>query len=327
MIVRLFRSQQPLGYAVLGITAVVIWVLGYFKSFHVVEAASLPLYGLIVSAAATVGTWPYFLASLLLTGAQALHLNAIVNRHEVLYKNSYFPGFLYLLLAGSIPAMVSFHPVLIVNTLLIIVLDKMFSLFKNDAPLPLVFDSGVLVSLAILVYPPSVFFIILFAAGLAILRPFSWRDWTVAFMGLLTPLFFYTLYFFLADRLDDILAPFHAAPFSWSFDFRNALPPGYAPVAAFLVLLLGLSLWKLRSDYYKNVARTRNFQLVVLVYAAVGLALVLFTPRELYFRYHLLSVPLAVLMSYYFLEAQKLWLADSLVYLFAAGIVANFVLA
>ncbi|MFI5220050.1 MAG: hypothetical protein ACHQNT_11250, partial [Bacteroidia bacterium] len=194
MVIKFFKSQQPLAYIMLALTAVVIWMSGYGSGFTVHTENAMPFYFFLLKTIKPDITWIYFLSALTLTILQAIHLNNIANRHEVLYKGSLLPGLFFILLSGSIPQFISFHPILIVNSILIFILDKIFRLYKNETPLTLDFDICVLLSVITLFYFPAIIFLLIYAIGLIILRPFSWRDWIVGLMGFLTPVFFVMLY-------------------------------------------------------------------------------------------------------------------------------------
>lgn len=130
----------------------------------------------------------YFLGFILVT-TQAFHLNLVLNKHEVLYKSTWLPSLLYLFMAGLLPPFLWMHPLLFVNSILIFVLDRLFSLYKNPSPLSLAFDSAFLLSLSALFYLPAVILFIFYFLCMIILRPFSWREWMAGIMGMFFPSF------------------------------------------------------------------------------------------------------------------------------------------
>lgn len=324
MVINFFRSQQPLAYIMLAITAIVIWIAGYGSNFAVHTDNAMPFYFFILSIIKPFPTALYFLSALTLIIIQAIHLNNIINKHEVLYKSSLLPGLFFILLSCAIPQFISFHPLIIVNSILIFILDKIFRLYKNETPLALDFDICVLLSVATLFYFPAIIFILIYAIGLIILRPFSWRDWIVGLMGFLTPVFFVILYFFLTERLNEFGEMVFRNEITRQFNIKNAIPPGYPFTVVLVSIVSLLSILKLRGSFYKNVAKTRNYQQIILFFLVVSLLFLIFTPSAALYRFSILAIPLSVVIAYYFLAAKKMWISESLFYIFIILIIYNY---
>lgn len=327
MVLKFFKSQQPLAYIVLGVIALVFWTSGYFLNFTINNNNALPLYNLLLSILNTEHKFIYFLLGVVLVASQAIHLNIIISKYEVLYKNSFLPGLFYILLMSSIPPFISFHPVLIVNSILIFVMDKIFRLYKNDSPLALDFDICVLLSIMALFYLPAVAFILIYMIGLIILRPFSWRDWIVGAMGLVTPVGFLLLYYFLNDQTSKVKDFIFSAGigFSREFNLNNVIPAGYPLIIIWIGVLLLLSFLKLRTNFYKNVSKTRNYQQIILFMLIISLIMTAFTSSHMSYRFTILCIPLSVMIAYYFLAAKKAWLTETLFYLLIIFIIFNYI--
>jgi hypothetical protein len=46
-----------------------------------------------------------------LVSFSAIYINQITNKHEILYKNSYLPAFVYALFISSVPEFLTVHPI------------------------------------------------------------------------------------------------------------------------------------------------------------------------------------------------------------------------
>lgn len=327
MITRFFKTNQPVVYLAIVMLALVFWSAGILKGFSVITSANMPFYGLFFYLIHPDVTWAYSLMGLLLIVSQAIHLNWVMNRHEVLFKNSFLPALMYVLFSCCIPPFVSFHPVLVINTILIFVIDKMFSLFKNESPLAPEYDACFLISISTLFYFPAIAFMLFFMAGLLILRPFSWRDWMVGVLGFLTPIFFVLVYYFLTDNLELFRQMAFSSGITKEFNLKNAIPPGYLLTLSCIIVLSFLSFWKIRENFYKNVARTRNFQQLIFLLIIIGISVIIVTPGSSIYRFSILSIPVSTLLAYYFLVAKKTWIADGLIYIFLLVIIYNFIMA
>lgn len=324
MVIRFFKSRQPFVYVIFILIALATWSAGY-SGFNIDTGNPMPFYGSLLKIISPDHKFIYFLFGLSLVISQTIHLNFICNKHDVLYRNSFLPGLFYLLLSCSIPQFISFHPVLIVNSILIFTLNKIFRLYKNDSPLAWDFDTCVLLSIMTLFYLPAIIFLLLYAVSLIILRPFSWRDWVVGLMGFITPLFFVLLYYFLNDRLDEIKHFIYATEISRKFNIKNAVPGAYPLTIMWVSAIFVLSLFKLRLNFLKNTAKTRSYQLIILFFSIISLLIIIFTPVELLFRFSILCIPLAIIIAYYFLTTKKTWITESAFYLFVAFIIYNYI--
>ncbi|MFI5220602.1 MAG: hypothetical protein ACHQNT_14040, partial [Bacteroidia bacterium] len=175
-----------------------------------------------------------------------------------------------------------------------------------------------------LFYFPAIIFLLIYAIGLIILRPFSWRDWIVGLMGFLTPVFFVMLYFFLTDRLDEFGEMVFSNEITRQFNIKNAVPPGYPFTVLWVAIVLLLSILKLRGNFYKNVAKTRNYQQLIVFFLVVSLLFLIFTPSAALYRFSILTIPLSVIIAYYFLAAKKMWISESLFYILIILIIYNY---
>ncbi len=324
MVISFFKSRQPLVYAAFTGIALAFWATGY-SGFTIDTRNSMPFYNLLLKIITPDHKFIYFSLGLVLILSQAIHLSFVCNKHEVLYRNSFLPGLFYLVLACSIPQFISFHPVLIINSILIFTLNKIFRLYKNDTPLAWDFDTCVLLSIMTLFYLPAIIFLLLYAISLIILRPFSWRDWVVGFMGFMTPVFFVLLYFFLTDRLPEIKQLIYSTELNRKFNIKNVVPAGYPLTILWVVVLFILSLFRLQLNFQKNAAKTRNYQLVIIFYLIIALLMIIFTPAEMLFRFTILCIPLSIIIAYYFLTAKKTWITEPIFYLLVILIVYNYI--
>jgi uncharacterized protein DUF6427 len=324
MVIRFFKSRQPLVYVIFVLISLVFWIAGY-PGFTIYTGNPMPFYNSLLKIITPDHKFIYFLLGLSLVISQTIHLNFVCNKHEVLYRNSFLPGLFYALLSCSIPQFTSFHPVLIVNSILIFTLNKIFRLYKNDAPLAWDFDTCVLLSIMTLFYLPAIIFLLLYAVSLIVLRPFSWRDWVVGLMGFITPVFFVLLYYFLTDRLHEINHFIYATEISRKFNIKNAVPAGYPITILWVTAVFILSIFRLQANFQKNAAKTRSYQLIILFFVILSLLMIIFTPTETLFRFSIFCIPLSVIISYFFLTTKKVWITEPLLYALIIFIIYNYI--
>lgn len=324
MIITPFRNSSPVALVLIPVFMALLWISAWIGAPPVYEVRQpMPLFQVISDVASTFPEWLTFLILYLLTTWQVFQVNRMLEKHEVLYKNTYLPGLAYILLIAFFPGFLTFHPVHLVNTLMLIALDKMFRIYKNPSPGALIFDSFFLVSLSALIYLPASALIFLFFAALFLLRPASWRDLIIAISGLMIPPFLTGVYLFWRGTLDKYLQPIlERAPssfidISWMtrFDYRISL--------GFLLLFFLLTVIRIRSNFYKNVTRARVYQQVIFIYLGVAMATLAVAGSDALYRFSILTVPLSMMFGYYFLATKKAWWRELVFWAMTALLIAN----
>src|SRR4051812_5010738 len=96
--IRFFKSQQPATLFIIPLIVFILWFQAFFKHSFISNENGAPLYKLFLT---VLGSLPFFLQVLIamsFISIEAIYLNNIKNRYEVLYKSSYLPAFMYVLL-------------------------------------------------------------------------------------------------------------------------------------------------------------------------------------------------------------------------------------
>ncbi len=323
MIVSTFKNSQLAAYVLIPIFMGVLWFLSWHGSSDLLIENPMPLYNVVVWMLGGIPKWLTGFLGFLIATSQVYHLNYVIGKHEVLYKNSSLPALFLILFLGMIPQFLTFHPVLLANSIFIFALDKLFKLYKNPSPLPIIFDSGFLIGIATLFYLPSITFVLLIAISIFILKTFAWRDWIVGFMGLVLPFFFTFVYYFWVGGLPELNARFFPKDISQLIDTRSIMLQGYRITISVIAVILFLTFWRIRENFYKNATRIRNFQQIILMFLLVAIASLAFTGSASIYRYSILAIPLATMISYYFLSAKKAWWSELLFWILVGTLVFN----
>jgi hypothetical protein len=301
-----------------------MWFVSKSGTYEIVAANGMPLYDLIVKALTFIPpVLSVFLAFLLFT-SQALHINHVINKHEVLYKQSWLPALMFIIIAGLFPPFLWIHPILFVNSLLIFVFDKLFSLYKHPTPLALAFDGAFLLSLSALFYLPTIFLFLFYILCIIILRPFSWRLWSVSFMGLLLPFFFAFFYYFWNNELMSFYEWVFVSGIKRQIDLTHIFNVKYILSVVIVGILFILSLLKLQTNYFKNVTKSRLIQQLLVLLIPIGILSVLFSRDESLYRYSIIVLPVSIYLAYYFLSGKKRWVMELMFLILCAGWIYNY---
>jgi hypothetical protein len=322
--IRFYKSLNTISLFFIPAFVIALWLQGFTKPNFVVESTDGLLYGIVSSFLALLPRFLQVLLAMALVSYQAIYLNLLFNKHEVLYKNTYLPSLFYVLVMSFSSDITMFHPILLVNLILLAVMDKIFTLFKSANPVSQIFDSCFLISLCSLIYFPSVVMFAIFFFALIALRSFSLRELLVAFTAFLLPYFFLVVYAFVTDSPDAFTNTF-LVQFSFvnpDIDFsaeKILLVPAF-----YLAMLLVFSLLKLRANYYKNAIRTRSALQIILAYFILAIAAFVLAKPFSISHFTLAAVPASGFLAYFYLAVKKrMWLVELSFWVLVAMVVWN----
>lgn len=292
--------------------AILWWLLSFSHFFHVDTQYQGFVYSHLIK---FLNPYPqkYIAAGCIaLFILQAFHLNYILNRHEVLFVNTWIPSVVYVMVAAAFTPFLCLHPLLIVQSIFIFILEKIFRLYKNPETKALDFDTGMLIGIATLIYFHSIFIFLCFFIGLFILKPFHWRDSLISLLGFCTPFFMlFGILFLMRIPLTPLL---DINKSKIAFHIPHAAGVNYTLwiTIGLLVFLILLSLLKLSANFYKNVIRTRNMQQVIFIFLLTTILSALFASDVSFIRYYFICAPVSVIISYYFVATKKVVLPEIL---------------
>jgi hypothetical protein len=136
-----------------------------------------------------------------LTGGAFL-FNFILNNNETLSRTSFFPAFIYTLISFEAFSAYDFHPSFAANILIMLGMMRMTQSYRVSDAKSMFFDGAFMISAASFVYWPSITLIPMIFISLLILRPFVWREWAMALMGIFAPHFIAASIMYILGRLD-----------------------------------------------------------------------------------------------------------------------------
>ncbi len=324
MLIRIFKQNAPVIPLLLLLAGLLLWADGFIFATEPVAASErhAPLFGLMAVAFESRPVLSVITAFVLLM-LQVFLVNYMVQTNNLLGKPSWLPGFLYLLLMSSDPSLTALHPVLVANLFLIWALARTLAAYSEGDVMAEVFNVGFLIAVAGLFYYPAMVFFLWLIVVLGVYFLLSLRGLAAAFMGFLTPLFFLFTWYFLSDQLENRLNHMVA-----QFDPFVVFEQPYEPFAIALMLALALisllSFFKISLAYVADKPIRIRKRIRVLVYFfVVALASILLATYRFDVHHGLLIPPLAIAWSVFLLETKRKWMADLMLYLFLALVIAG----
>jgi hypothetical protein len=204
-------------------------VIGIFKQKAPTNALLLFLYALVLKFSIFIHPYPpvlhpedNYLYRFILTGldsmfrhsallfsvlsftllfSQATLLNSICNYYKMLPRSNYLPGMSYILVTSLLPDWGHFSAPLLINSIIIWTWYRMMSLYNSHTPVKTIFNIGLMIGLATLLYVPAIAFLLLLFFALIIMRPFRIQEWFIGFIGFTAPYYFLILLLYFTHQL------------------------------------------------------------------------------------------------------------------------------
>lgn len=326
MLVRIFRSTQFYPIALIVLFSIVINVVfGFLREPHWVDIGTI-FFQNMTKGIHGLNYWLVVTIVFVLVTSQALHLNYTLNKHEIFFKQSWLPALFYLIFSTQFVDFLQFSPMLLINSIFIFVLDKIFSLYKNQKAIGATFDVALLIAIIALIYAPAAFFILLFFIGVAILKPLNWRDLAIGLIGLMVPLSIVLVGYFLNGSLLNFINQYKSS-FTTTFVLSNFNLAKQFPSAILISVVFILSLMKIRNNYLKNVTKSRLCQQILLLFTLISILTIPFTLHIGIQCYMLLIIPFSSIIAYYFLDGKKIFYQELLLLIIMANwVYSNFII-
>jgi hypothetical protein len=204
-------------------------VIGIFKQKAPTNALLLFLYALVLKFSIFIHPYPpvlhpedNYLYRFILTGldsmfrhsallfsvlsftllfSQATLLNSICNYYKMLPRSNYLPGMSYILVTSLLPDWGHFSAPLLINSIIIWTWYRMMSLYNSHTPVKTIFNIGLMIGLATLLYVPAIAFLLLLFFALIIMRPFRIQEWFIGLIGFTAPYYFLILLLYFTHQL------------------------------------------------------------------------------------------------------------------------------
>ena len=257
--------------------------------------------------------------TIILLFIQSLMLNSLVNNAKLFDSTTFVPAIIYITMASLLREFLFLSSAMLSVTFIILALGKSLRFFRRQYCYAEIFDMGFLIGIASLFYRPASVLIILLFVALIIMRAFNWKEWVIGLSGFITIFFLTGTFYFMADKLPSFLAEFLLSP---TIIPRNHFTTGlslYAVVGVTGILGFFASLSFLL-NYLKSAVLARKF-LVLAVWSFGLMALsCFFTGKVTLHNFVILSVPLSIVICYFFMNMKRARIANIIHFLWVAVI-------
>ncbi len=321
----IFKQKASINALLLFVYALVLkFSLFLHPYFPVLHEGDNYLYRFILTILGSVfGTaaLPYSILSFIILFVQATLLNSICNYHKLLPRANYLPGMCYILVTSMLPDWGHFSAPLLVNSIMIWCWYRMVALYNSTSPVTSIFNIGLLLGFATLLYMPAFAFLLLMFFALLIMRPFRIQEWFVGIIGFTSPFYFLILILYFIRQLHwENLIP-HI-----SFTFP-ALPVSVWIVAGMSLLVIPFTIGGIfvQNNLNKMLIQVRKSWSLLLAFLIAAVFVIIINKAGSYENWIVTAMPFAVFHSAAYYYPQNKFLAGLLHWLcFSVAIVINY---
>lgn len=307
--IQLFKTNAPSLYIYLFLYVVVLTAIQFFHPLPYQGEVQAPLSQFLfylihlipINAGYTEGV-----ISIVLLIINAVLINSLIFRYKIFTLTCQLPGLIYLLIACSFEHWSQLSPAMLSNTVLILFLDRLLALSRQENALVSVFDLGFLVAIGSLFYFSFIVHFITLFVGIVLLRPFILREWLAGFAGLFTPYFLTGTYYYWYDSLSTFVNSFFIT------SFTNGLPHVAFShsvtiwlLSPLLILLLVISLFNLQRLLLKSTIQLRKSYTIVLWAFLFTAGSTLLNTTLTFAHFSSIAVPLSFLAFHFFMTIEK----------------------
>jgi len=320
MFISIFKNNQALSILILSIIMIVLWIPAFQGTSSIPFNNTMPLYEFYIR---SVNNIPYFhnVMALIMVVSEAILLNFILNKFEIMVKKTVLPAIFYCLLMSCCKPLTHFYPLLFSNFFIMLALLKICLSYRVEEAFSTIFDASFFIATASLFYFPSIIIYPLIWVTLIVIRPFIWREWIISLIGLFLPYLFVVVYYFWTDKVNFLLYDKIFFPSSDSLLSLSSQRESFIAVGAILLLFILLSTSTILRGWPVNTILSRNF--LVVLFWLFGLSLLSYSMSPV-FKINYLAVaaiPLAVFISNYFLMTKRKRIAEIIFILFLVAII------
>lgn len=281
---------------------------------------------------APLGAWIYSLILsypdlarplvVLMIVALSLTMNAILIRHDVSPRQSVFPAIIALILMLFTPDAFHLIVTLACLTLLLFSLHNVMSLYGEQRPFNMVMNATVAISIASMISPPAIVFIIFVWLGFFTFRTNSWREWAISLMGLILPYFYLILMYLWNDNLLYAFRIYQDLIRNYSFTIQQPSPLEFISLGLFTFWTI-ISGMRFLADANEKVISIRKKMWVISHFAFAGIGAVLLSGSAFLSMLPFVFMPVSAMIAHAVSNGRRAWIHDIILVLTIAMAIFN----
>lgn len=301
MLLRFFRSIGARMLFFIPLLGILLWTHSLIKApvtQHQYDVYPMPLYaffGSIMSSNSFAGV----ILALTLIVLQGFLLVRLNTRFILINNRTYLPALFFVILTACIPDVQRLNPAIFSGFFLLLALEKILESFHRNMLAHEIFIASLLIATGSLFYPFMSLMMFSLWIGVAILRPFNWREWIFTLLGFLTPMFFLFSYFYLLHSDPSKLFVSFRNAFTRDFNVRQLNIASIIFIGFILLLLLVSSQHMIRAYQSMKILPRKTFNIFLWLFLNAVLIYVFCKPASVELIF-IAAIPVSYLLSHYF---------------------------
>lgn len=321
MLLRIFKTSQPLSWIFILVLIVVLRGVLFFVSFnesHLPENVSFA--GQLCSWLATISPLLSHILTLLIIIPSGFFFNKIAQNAN-LFKGIHYLLFLFFgIFLSFSPANLILTPFILSVPILLLSLAMIFSQTKGKPSLATIFNASFLVGISTTLNTPNILLFCVLFISIFYLSKATWRSVFVAFIGVTTPWLFQDTFAFAFNWPEFYTV--NAFAYYLPYADSNHLAPLKTSLALILLLLAQVPVFYVTSS--KSIIKIRKALFLVLYYTVLGLMLSLFVQANFGQWINIIILPISIVFTLFQLEVKKWWIGDLTFLLLITCVVMNY---
>lgn len=237
--------------------------------------------------------------------------NQMVIKSDLLPKQSIFVVLIYclLLMAGG-----NLSYTLVSFSVTVLLLGSLYSIsgmvYAQQAYVK-VMNATIGISIASLIVPQAIFFMLFVWLGFFTLRIAAWREWFISLIGFLTPYFYYAVFLFFTDSLTEVWYGYQLFFEGFRLNFSGL---GFTSLVVFslLFLLVLFSIPSFLSDAGERIISIRKKMWLHFHFFWTGLLALVFSAQGAGIWMPVIILPIALMIAHNVVFKRKSWAIDVL---------------
>ena len=258
------------------------------------------------------------LISLINLVLQALLVNRLATEYKLFQSESFVPAAVFILVSSFIPDWNTLSAPMIASWPILITINNLMRLSTTQSPRKLLFNSGMFVALASIIYYPACLFLLFIIWSRIILKPVTFKEVIILILGFLTPLYFLGIILFLMDY------PIQEKKFSYlniiqiKEDLRNYK---LFVTIGLMGILLTIGTYCVNHIMDKLIEAIKKSWWMVIITLITSCIIAIFPVGKENASWYFCLVPASLIISAIWMSSTNKWLKIILFWLILGGIV------
>lgn len=245
-----------------------------------------------------------FILSTVVVFMTGFALNAICNRHDVIYNHSYLPAYLYVILYSIYPEQYLLSHIQIVNFAAVLALGQLFQLYKTEYAHNIIFKAGFLLGFTCLFKIEYLAMILFLLVSILFFKNIKFREILTTLLSFVMPAYLaYGIYYVVFGVMHTNYLHIEQK----NLEIGQLNPFVLYPVIMGLIFYI-LSQLKAFFNFFKNTIKTRRITQTMIAYTFFCIVVIIFQASDFKNDLNLLLIPMSIYIAYFYMGGKfKKW--------------------